>query len=112
MAGGAFSEAELFIATHSKTNSCRIWDFEKGFLEAQFNVPNEITMTYFLSPYPLLVVADIKGSIYIFSTKNYLKKPYSLLTQWKNMYSIQKTSQITCIGYRKMNKEEWLILGD
>ena len=102
----------MFIATHSKTNHCRIWDFEKGFLQAQLNVPHEITLTHFLSPYPLLIVADTKGSIYIFSTKYYFKKPYSLLTQWKNMYSIQKTSQITFIEYKKIKNEDLLILGD
>ncbi len=102
LAGGAFSSSEMFLATHAKSNSCRIWDFEKGFLEAQLNVPNEINQAYFLSPYPLLIITDTKGSIYIFSTKYYLKKPYALLTQWKNMYSIQKTSQITYIEYKKV----------
>jgi hypothetical protein len=71
-------------------------------------------LTSFLSPLPLLVIADSKGSIYIFSTKLYLKKPFSLLTQWKNMYSIQKSSQITYISYlenEKGNKHE-IILGD
>ncbi len=102
----------MFLATHAKSNSCRIWDFEKGFLEAQLNVPNEINQAYFLSPYPLLIITDTKGSIYIFSTKYYLKKPYALLTQWKNMYSIQKTSQITYIESKKVDNEDWLILGD
>ncbi len=59
-----------------------------------------------------MIVADTKGSIYLFSTKYYFKKPYSLLTQWKNMYSIQKTSQITFIEFKRINKEDWLILGD
>ena len=94
----------MFLATHSKSNFCRIWDFEKGFLEAQLNIPNEINQTYFLSPYPLLFITDTKGSIYIFSTKYYFKKPYALLTQWKNMYSIQKASQITFIEYKKVDK--------
>ncbi len=66
-------------------------------------MPHEITLTQFLSPYPLLIVVDTKGSIYMFSTKYYLKKPFSLLTQWKNMYSIQKTSQITLIKYKKID---------
>jgi hypothetical protein len=40
ISGGAFSLTQLCIATHCKTNVCRIWDFEKGFLETQFIVPN------------------------------------------------------------------------
>jgi len=32
LSGGSFSLAQLYIATYSKTNACRIWDFEKGFL--------------------------------------------------------------------------------
>jgi len=44
-----------------------------------------------------LLASDIKGSIYIFTTKHYLANPYKLIAQWKNMYSIQKSSQITYI---------------
>jgi len=51
-----------------------------------------------VDPLPLLIVVDVKGTVYLFSTKYFLKKPYSLLTQWKNMYSIQKASQITYIA--------------
>lgn len=59
-----------------------------------------------------MIVTDSKGSIYMFSTKYYFKKPYSLLTQWKNMYSIQKTSQITFISSICQKSEQLLILGD
>jgi hypothetical protein len=38
--GGSFSLSQLVVATYSKTNICRIWDFEKGFLEAQIIVAN------------------------------------------------------------------------
>jgi len=96
--GGSFSGMQLFIATHSKSNACRIWDFEKGFLEAQILVPNEIVNIIFVDPLPIVVIVDIKGTIYIFSTKYNIKNPYKLLTQWKNMYSIQKSSQITYIS--------------
>jgi len=51
-----------------------------------------------VDPLPLLIVVDVKGTVYLFSTKYFLKKPYALLTQWKNMYSIQKASQITYIA--------------
>lgn len=95
LSGGFFSLTQLVIATFSKTNVCKIWDFEKGFLETQFIVPYEITNLLFIDPLPLLIVVDVKGTIYVFSTKYFLKSPYKLLTQWKNMYSIQRESQIT-----------------
>jgi hypothetical protein len=51
----------------------------------------------FICPYPLLVASDTKGSIYIFTTKHHPSAPFKLIAQWKNMYSIQKSSQITFI---------------
>ena len=96
--GGSFSLTQLCIATHCKTNVCKLWDFEKGFLETQYIVPNEISTVLFIDPLPILVIVDIKGTIYFFSTKYLSKNPYKLLTQWKNMYSIQKSSQITFIS--------------
>ena len=60
----------------------------------------------FIDPLPLLVLVDIKGTIYLFSTKYHLKNPYKLLTQWKNMYSIQKSSQITYVSsHYEQNKD-------
>jgi hypothetical protein len=38
ISGGYFSPAQLCIITFSKSNICKIWDFEKGFLETQFIV--------------------------------------------------------------------------
>lgn len=72
----------------------------------------------FIDPLPILVIVDIKGTIYFFSTKYLLKNPYKLLTQWKNMYSIQKSSQITFISSNHSQENEnedarcELILGD
>lgn len=40
LSGGSFSLTQLCIATYAKSNTCKIWDFEKGFLETQFIVPN------------------------------------------------------------------------
>lgn len=71
----------------------------------------------FIDPLPLLVIVDIKGTIYLFSTKYLNKNGYKLLTQWKNMYSIQKSSQITFISSNYSQRENEhikceLILGD
>jgi hypothetical protein len=106
--------AQLVIATHCKTRSLKLWDFEKGFLEAQILVANDISLAMFIDPLPLLVVVDAKGTIYLFSTKYHLKNPYKLLAQWKNMYSIQKASQITFVSSNFVEKNQvgQLILGD
>ena len=91
-----------------------MWDFEKGHLEAQFILPADICLIEFIRPFPLILVSDVKGSIYIFSTQNHLPKPNSLLAQWKNMYSIQKTSQLTFIQslFNEKTKECEIIFGD
>lgn len=73
----------------------KIWDFEKVFLEAQYVLPYDVCQVEFIDPYPLILITDVKGSIFIFTTKYYTPSPYKLLTQWKNMFSIQKSSQIT-----------------
>lgn len=68
----------------------------------------------FICPFALLLASDVKGSIYIFTTKHHLAGPYKLLAQWKNMYSIQKSSQITYIKplYDPKTRECEVILGD
>lgn len=40
ISGGCFSPTQLVIATFSKSSICKLWDFEKGFLECQFVVAN------------------------------------------------------------------------
>ena len=41
--GGSFSTIQLFIATHAKSTVCRVWDFEKGYLECQYIMPHVIS---------------------------------------------------------------------
>jgi hypothetical protein len=64
-----------------------------------------------MNPFPLLVVADIKGGVYIFIVK-YHKKAGKLLIHWKNMYSIQKQSQVTYIGSEYYGGDLRLMIGD
>lgn len=79
---------------------------------------HEIINVLFVDPLPLLIVVDVKGTVYLFSTKHFIKGPYKLLTHWKNMYSIQKSSQITFISssYSEATSKEparcQLIMGD
>ena len=60
------------------------------------------------------MIVDVRGTIYLVSTKYYFKKPYQLLTQWKNMYSIQTASQITFLNsiYDHKERKCQLVLGD
>lgn len=104
----------MLIVTHCKTPLLRLWDFEKGYLEAQYMLPGDVCQAQFIDPYPLLFVSDIKGSIFVFTTKHHIQGPFKLLAQWKNMFSIQKTSQLTfveCI-YNSKTKETEIVLGD
>lgn len=114
LAGGSFSITQMLIATHFKTPSIRVWDFEKGYLEAEYILPADVSQVEFIEPFPLVIASDIKGSIYLFTTKYYLKAPHCLLAHWKNMYSIQKSSQITYIFpmYDANTHDCQIILGD
>ena len=87
----------MLIGTHCKTSSVRLWDFEKGYLEGELIFPSDVCQVEFIEPFPLVLVSDIKGCIYLITTKYFTKSPYKLVAYWKNMYSIQKSSQITFI---------------
>jgi hypothetical protein len=56
-----------------------------------------VSFIHFINPFPLLAVSDIKGNVFIFICK-YHKKYGKVLISWKNMYSIQKQSQVTYIS--------------
>ena len=77
-------------------------------------MPHQVTTVFFADPLPLLVVVDVRGTIYLVSTKYFLRQPYQVLTQWKNMYSIQKSSQITYLNsfYEPEGNQCKLVLGD
>lgn len=77
-------------------------------------MPADVCQVEFICPYPLILVSDVKGSIYIFTSKHHTAGPYKILAQWKNMYSIQKSSQITYIKpiFDPVTKECEIILGD
>lgn len=79
------------IATISRDNCIRMWDFEKGnFL---YKIPmatngNEIVMIKILDPFPLIAGADSSGFIYVWGLQ--LSDSYfgKLLIKWKNMFTI------------------------
>jgi hypothetical protein len=79
-------------------------------------IKNDINLIAFLSPFPLILIADTKGGVYILTSKH-AKNPYKLVHHWRNMYSIQKASQITYISTEYSFKGDIiqsykLILGD
>lgn len=64
------------IATGSRDNKVRIWDYERMKQEDEIIVFNEVNIVKFLKPFPLLLIADNTGWIHIYqlNTKKTGKK--------------------------------------
>jgi WD40 repeat protein len=57
------------IATGAADKTVRVWDFETGKLEAKLNHDHEINEIIFLKPYPLIVVADSAGIVWLYGVR-------------------------------------------
>jgi WD40 repeat protein len=67
---GAYSHNLGLIASGSRDNSVRIWDYEKIKLEAELlGHTSEVVILKFLNPFPLLLSADNSGQLYVWLTK-------------------------------------------
>ena len=67
---GAYSHNLGLIATGSRDNSIRVWDYEKIKLEAELlGHTSEVVILKFLNPFPLLLTADNSGQLYVWLTK-------------------------------------------
>lgn len=63
---GDYSHNLGLIATGSRDNNVRIWEYEKMKMEDEIQAhKDEVTTVKFLKPFPLLVTADSKGVMYI-----------------------------------------------
>jgi WD40 repeat protein len=59
---GAYSHNLGLIATGSRDNSVRIWDYERVKLEDELiGHTSEVTILKFLKPFPILLTADNQG---------------------------------------------------
>ena len=65
----AYSEQLLTIVTAGKDGDIRFWDFEKCNFIERIQLGSEISSLLFLEPYPLLVVADSRGRMFIFAVR-------------------------------------------
>lgn len=70
---GSYSDTMMLIASASRSPQCCIWDFEKGFFERDFILNEDISCLHFLNPFPLIVLADLKGAIYVYIVKYHKK---------------------------------------
>ena len=67
---GAYSHNLGLIASGSRDNTVRIWDYEKIKLEAELSGhTTEVVILKFLKPFPLLLSADNSGQLYVWLTK-------------------------------------------
>ncbi|EWS75142.1 cyclic nucleotide-binding domain protein (macronuclear) [Tetrahymena thermophila SB210] len=119
ISAAVFSENLLQIATVSRDNCIRIWDFEKGNFLYKIIIPqsvNEIVMIKILDPFPLIAGADSSGFIYVWGLKQSDYYNGKLLIKWKNMFTIQKAAVITSMDHQVIVKDNQvkldLILGD
>ncbi|CAD8046473.1 unnamed protein product [Paramecium sonneborni] len=112
---GAFSENLMLIATSSKQQEIRIWDFEKGTQFSRLKASGEVLYLKFLDPYPLLACSDHQGQIVIYIVlSNDLALPpnqsKSCAVIWKNMFTIMKASPVYSIEFN--NIDTCLLIGD
>jgi len=91
ISAASFSENLLCIATVSRDNCIRFWDFEKSTFLYKISFPAsiiEITMIRILDPFPLIVGSDSSGFIYVWGLKQSETYCGKLLLKWKNMFTI------------------------
>lgn len=85
---GAYSHNLGLIATGSRDNSVRVWDYEKIKLEAELNGhTSEVVIVKFLKPFPLLLSTDSAGQLYLWLTKPH-PKANQCLVSWRNMFTL------------------------
>lgn len=94
---GAYSHNLGLIATGSRDNSVRIWDYERVKLEDELiGHTSEVTILKFLKPFPILLTADNQGQLYLWLTKPH-PKASSCLVSWRNMFTLQKMCPISAV---------------
>jgi len=103
------------IATGGRDNNVRIWDYEKMKFESEIRAhSDEVTTVKFLKPLPLLLTADCKGIIYIWSLP--IEKDWSnnCLLMFINKASVEDEVAISAVDYHhnQAKGEHFIILGD
>jgi WD40 repeat protein len=111
---GDYSHNLGLIATGSRDNTVRIWDYEKVKLEEELvGHTSEVVIVKFLNPYPILLTADNSGQLYLWLTKPHAKAK-SCLVSWRNMFTLQKMCPITAVDshYDAKTNKFTLIIAD
>jgi len=85
---GDYSHNLGLIATGSRDNTVRIWDYEKVKLEEELlGHTSEVVIVKFLNPFPILLTADNSGQLYLWLTKPHAKAKHCLVS-WRNMFTL------------------------
>ena len=99
------------MATGSRDNNVRIWEYEKLKMEDEIQAhKDEVTTVKFLKPYPLLMTADSKGVMYI-----WLIHPHPegrrCAVKWINKHSMEIDIPISAVdSYCDPSTGEFLLL--
>ena len=62
------------LATGAADKTVRIWDTETGKIEAKLEFEHEINEIVFLHPYPLIVIADSAGIVWVYGVRGSIFK--------------------------------------
>jgi WD40 repeat protein len=108
-----FSEHLMLIATTTREGEIRLWDFEKGNFVCKLKSTNkEVLAMQFLHPFPLLVTTDAAGTLCVHIVRPH-KHETQLAVVWKNMFTIMKAAQVTCLDHVTTKADDLrLVLGD
>jgi WD40 repeat protein len=94
---GAYSHNLGLIATGSRDNMVRVWDYEKVKLEEELaGHTADVVILKFLNPFPILLSADNSGQLYLWLTKPHAQAKHCLVS-WRNMFTLQKMCPISAV---------------
>lgn len=108
----AYSETLDLIATGSRDNTVRLWEFETCKLEGVIKGhDNEILLVSFIEPFGLLFISDYGGSLSLWKFRRSAPR-VECIVKWKNMHTLDKTASITAASYFVTGDLIHLVLGD
>ena len=111
---GDYSHNLGLIATGSRDNRVRVWEYERVKLEDEIIAhTSEVVLVKFIQPFPLLITADNTGVLMLWLTRPH-EKANQCVVIWRNMFTLQKMCPITAIDsfYDAKTKTLKVVVGD
>ena len=109
---GDYAQNLGLIATGSRDNQVKLWDYEKMLEQEAITVHNnEVQICHFLKPFPLLLTSDSAGHIYIWLTKRDPKMSHLECMAYMRHQDMNKAVPVTAINsYYNEKTGEFLLL--